>query len=218
MAEACRICRCEKVKGRIMMYRKAAKDSGNSLEALLLSKCRPLFMQDMSAPLVTDEAELPEVLREALKAARDRGNPHGDPHELCSATQHALSILQAEHERAAGDGRGGAARGALRSPEGCSGAHGNPHGVLLLSKLCPVSHKCRMLCRQNMSAPLVMDEAELPEVLREALKAARERMADKRARRARGEAADNDEDEDNDDEDFEVCPNCQRKELSALRS
>ena len=53
-----------------------------------------------------------------------------------------------------------------------------------------------------MSTPLVMDEAELPEVLREALKAARERMADKRARRARGEAGD-DEDED-DDEEFEV--------------
>ena len=51
-----------------------------------------------------------------------------------------------------------------------------------------------------------MDEAELPEVLREALKAARERMADKRARRARGEAPDDDED---DDEEFEVFPDCQ---------
>ena len=49
-----------------------------------------------------------------------------------------------------------------------------------------------------------MDEAELPEVLREALRAARERMADKRARRARGEASTDDEDDDDEDEDFEV--------------
>ena len=50
-----------------------------------------------------------------------------------------------------------------------------------------------------------MDEAELPAVLREAPKAAREREADKRARRARGEAPDDDEDDD--DEEFEVCFN-----------
>ncbi|CAL5218962.1 g716 [Coccomyxa viridis] len=55
--------------------------------------------------------------------------------------------------------------------------------------------------RRSMNAPLVMDEAELPEVLREALKAARERMADKRARRARGEAGDDEDDDD--DEEFE---------------
>ena len=57
--------------------------------------------------------------------------------------------------------------------------------------------------RRSSSAPLVMDEAELPEVLREALKAARERMADKRARRARGEASNDDED---DDEEFDASP------------
>ena len=67
--------------------------------------------------------------------------------------------------------------------------------VLSLTEVCRAS-------RRSTSAPLVMDEAELPEVLREALKAARERMADKRARRARGEAGD-DEDED-DDEEFEA--------------
>ena len=50
----------------------------------------------------------------------------------------------------------------------------------------------------------MMDEAELPEVLREALRAARERMADKRVRRARGEASNDDEDDDDDDEDFDV--------------
>ena len=53
-----------------------------------------------------------------------------------------------------------------------------------------------------MNAPLVMDEADLPEVLREALRAARERMADKQARRhARGGALTYDDD---DDEEFEV--------------
>ena len=57
--------------------------------------------------------------------------------------------------------------------------------------------------RRSSSAPLVMDEAELPEVLREALRAARERMADKRARRARGEAS---TDDDDDDEEFNVSP------------
>ena len=60
--------------------------------------------------------------------------------------------------------------------------------------------------RRSSSAPLVMDEAELPEVLREALKAARERMADKRARRARGEASTDDEDDEDDDEEFDVSP------------
>ena len=60
--------------------------------------------------------------------------------------------------------------------------------------------------RRSSSAPLVMDEAELPEVLREALKAARERMADKRARRARGEASNDDEDDDDDDEEFDASP------------
>ena len=54
--------------------------------------------------------------------------------------------------------------------------------------------------RRSVSAPLVVDEAELPEVLRGALKAARERMAEKRARRARGEAPDNDENDDEDDD------------------
>ena len=61
-----------------------------------------------------------------------------------------------------------------------------------------------------MNAPLVMDEAELPEVLREALKAARERMADKRARHARGEAGDDEDDDD--DEEFEV--RCDRQSRS----
>lgn len=64
-------------------------------------------------------------------------------------------------------------------------------------------HNCYVR-RRSSNAPLVMDEAELPEVLREALRAARERMADKRARRARGEASTDDEDDDDEDEDFEV--------------
>ena len=58
--------------------------------------------------------------------------------------------------------------------------------------------------RRSSNAPLVMDEAELPEVLREALRAARERMAEKRARRARGEASTDDEDDDDEEEDFDV--------------
>ena len=80
--------------------------------------------------------------------------------------------------------------------------------------LCPLLSPL-LLCRRSMSAPLVMDEAELPEVLREALKAARERMADKRARRARGEAG-NDEDDD-DDEEFEVRLDIQQSALLPCR-
>ena len=52
-------------------------------------------------------------------------------------------------------------------------------------------------------------------MLREALKAARERMADKRARRARGEAG-NDEDDD-DDEEFEVRLDIQQSALLPCR-
>ena len=68
-----------------------------------------------------------------------------------------------------------------------------PHALLIDHSLMLIFGR-----RRSVSAPLVMDEAELPEVLREALKAARERMAEKRARRARGEGPDNDE---NDEED-----------------
>ena len=70
-----------------------------------------------------------------------------------------------------------------------------PHALLINNSLIFTIGR-----RRSMSAPLMMDEAELPEVLREALKAARERKAEKRARRARGEGPDDDENDDEDDD------------------
>lgn len=58
-----------------------------------------------------------------------------------------------------------------------------------------------VLCRRGEAAPMVLDEAELPGVLREALREARQRVADRRARRARASS-----DEEGSDEEGEVGP------------